>query len=103
MILVLADTSLLTQSIVFSTDLVMIFFLLMALNSILYNKRIMLAVAIFGLLFSHMRGAMGMAMIGLFDLYKNKIGKNPFKSSRSFMPICPDLFCSLPIAFSIML
>ncbi|MBP1668420.1 MAG: hypothetical protein H6Q21_786 [Bacteroidetes bacterium] len=79
MILVLADTSLLTQSIVFSTDLVMIFFLLLALNSILYKKRILLSVAIFGLLFSHMRGAMGMAMIGLFDLYKNKGWQKPLQ------------------------
>ena len=79
MILVLADTSLLTQSIVFSTDLVMIFFLLMALNSILYKKRIMLSVAVFGLLFIHMRGAMGMVMIGLFDLYKNTYWQKPFK------------------------
>jgi hypothetical protein len=79
LILVLADTSLLTQSIVFSTDLVMIFFLLLALNSILYNKRLMLSVALFGLLFSHMRGVMGMAMAGLFDLYKNRCWLKPLK------------------------
>jgi hypothetical protein len=79
MILVLADTSLLTQSIVFSTDLVMIFFLLLALNSILSNRRMMLSVAVFGLLFSHMRGVMGMAMIGLFDLYKNRGWEQPLK------------------------
>jgi hypothetical protein len=77
MILVLADTTLMTQSIVFSTDLVMIFFLLLSLNSILFNKRMMLMVAVFGLLFSHMRGVMGMAMIGLFDLYKNRIWEKP--------------------------
>ena len=53
MILVLAETTLLTQSVVFSPDLVMIYFLLLALNAILFNKRILLSVAVFGLLFSH--------------------------------------------------
>jgi hypothetical protein len=89
MILVLADTTLLTQSIVFSTDLVMIFFLLLSVNSILYNKRIILSVAVFGLLFSHMRGAMGIAMIGLFDLYKNRFWEKPlhkFSISYAYLP-----------------
>jgi len=91
MILILADTSLLTQSIVFSTDLVMIYFLLLALNSILYNRRMMLSLAIFGLLFSHMRGVMGMAMIGLFDVYKNRAWEQPLKKLTIIYPYLPGV------------
>jgi hypothetical protein len=91
MILVLADTSLLTQSIVFSTDLVMIFFLLLALNSILYNKRLLLSVAVLGLLFSHMRGVMGMAMAGLFDLYYNKPWKKTLRKFSIFYAYIPGI------------
>ncbi|OFY70561.1 MAG: hypothetical protein A2Y71_05820 [Bacteroidetes bacterium RBG_13_42_15] len=91
MILVLADTSLLAQSIVFSTDLVMIFFLLLAINSVLYDKRTILSVAIFGLLFSHMRGAMGMAVIGLFDLYKNRYWEKPLKKFSIAYPYLPGI------------
>jgi len=37
----------------------------------------MLSAAIAGLLFSHMRGAMGVVLIGLFDLYKSRIWEKP--------------------------
>lgn len=89
MILVLADTTLLTQSIIFSTDLVMIFFLLLSINSIIENKRILLSVAVIGLFFSHMRGAMGVIMVGMFDLYKNQSWKKPlqvFSTSLAYLP-----------------
>ena len=89
MILVLVDTTLLTQSIVFSTDLVMIFFLLLSINAILYNKRILLSVAVFGLLFSHMRGAMSIVVVGLFDLYKHRFWEKPlhkFSISYAYLP-----------------
>lgn len=91
MILVLADTSLITQNIVFSTDLVMIFFLLLSLNSVLHNNRIMLIAAVFGLLFSHMRGAMGIVMIGLFDLYMNRIWERPLRKLTLILPYAPGI------------
>lgn len=91
MILVLAEPSLLTQSIVFSTDLVLIYFLLLSLNAVLFNRRSMLAIAVFGLLFSHMRGAMGVLMILLFDGYKNRMWDNPVHKLHLLTPYLPAL------------
>jgi len=92
MILVLADTSLLNQSVLFSADLVMIFFFLLALNSVLHHKRIMLSIAIFGLLFSHMRGVMGMAVIGIFDLFKNRWWERPLEKLSIVFTYLPGAF-----------
>ena len=91
MILVLADTTLMTQSIVYSTDLVMIFFLLLSLNCVLFHKRRMLTVAVFGLLFSHMRGALGVLMIGLFDAYKIRIWEKPVSKLPLLLSYLPAL------------
>jgi len=91
MILVLADTCLMTQSIVFSTDLVLVYFLLLSLNSILFNRRLMLSAAVAGLLFSHMRGAMGVVPIGLFDLYKSRIWEKPAGKLLRFTAYLPAL------------
>jgi hypothetical protein len=99
MILVLIDPVLLSQSILFSTDLVMIFFLLLAVNAILYHKRIMLSLAITGLFFCHMRGAMAVAMVGLFDLYKKQFWVKPMRKLSLSFPYLPGLV--LFVAFTI--
>jgi hypothetical protein len=77
MVLILADPVFLAQTVVYSTDLVMLFFMLLALNSVMHKQRIWLAVAVTGLLFSHMRGTMVAATIGIFDLYRNSQWKKP--------------------------
>jgi hypothetical protein len=71
MMLILADTTFITQTVVFSTDLPMLFFMLLSLNAVNRNRRIMLVVAVTGLLFSHMRGLMVAGTIGTYDIYKN--------------------------------
>jgi hypothetical protein len=69
MMIIFTDTTLLSQTVVFSTDLVMLFFMLLALNSVISRKKIMLAAAVTGLAFSHMRGLMVAAFLGTYDLY----------------------------------
>lgn len=70
--LLAADTTLLAQVVVFSTDLVMLFFMLAGINAIMANRRGWLAVAVVGLLFSHMRGVMVAAVLVVFDLYTHR-------------------------------
>ncbi len=91
MVLVLADTSLMTQSIVFSTDLVLVYFLLLSLNTVLLNRRGLLSAAVIGLMFSHMRGTMGVLVILLFDGYKNRVWKKPLRQLHLLMPYLPAL------------
>lgn len=71
MMIIFMDTTLLSQTVVFSTDLVMLFFMLLALNSVIYRNRTMLTTAVAGLVFSHMRGLMVAAFLGTFDIYLN--------------------------------
>jgi hypothetical protein len=68
LILIFADTVLLSQTVVFSTDLVMLFFMILAINAVLDHRRVVLAFAVAGLLFSHMRGLSLAAAIAVFDL-----------------------------------
>ncbi len=91
MLLVLADTTFLAQTVVFSTDLVMLFFMLLALNSVMHNRRWLLVLAVTGLLFSHMRGLMVAATIGIFDLYRNGSWNNPLAAARRLPPYLPGL------------
>lgn len=91
MLILLADPTFLAQTVVFSTDLVMLFFMLLALNSVLLNRKWILVLAIAGLLFSHMRGVMVGATIGLFDLYRNARWKNKITFIRVFLPYVPAL------------
>jgi hypothetical protein len=92
MILILADPVILTQTVVFSTDLVMLFFMLLAINSLLHNRKVWLAVAVTGLLFSHMRGMMVALTLGVFDLYRNAQWKNPVSALKRLPPYLPGLF-----------
>jgi hypothetical protein len=89
MVLILADTTLLAQTVVFSTDLVMLFFMLLALNSLLHNRRWLLSLALTGLLFSHMRGVMIAVTIGLFDLYRFGEWKKPVSIIKKLPPYLP--------------
>ncbi len=91
LLVILADPTFLAQTVVYSTDLVMLFFMLLALNSVLLNRKGTLALAITGMLFCHMRGVMVGATIGLFDLYRNAQWKNKITFVRTFIPYVPGL------------
>ncbi len=69
----------------------MLFFMLLALNSVLMNRKGTLALAITGMLFCHMRGVMVGATIGLFDLYRNAQWKNKITFVKTFIPYVPGL------------
>jgi|WetSurSiteA1Bulk_404760.scaffolds.fasta_scaffold00175_11 hypothetical protein len=91
MILVFADTVILSQTVVFSTDLVMLFFMVLGINAILGEKRILLAWAVAGLLFSHMRGLMVVAALGIFNLYSARDRESHFGLFRTALPYIPAL------------
>jgi hypothetical protein len=91
MLLVMADTTFLAQTVVFSTDLVMLFFMLLALNSVMRNRTWLLMLAVTGLLFSHLRGSMVAATIGIFDLYRNTRWNKPLAATRRLLPYLPGL------------
>jgi hypothetical protein len=91
MLILLADPTFLAQTVVYSTDLVMLFFMLLALNSVLLNRQWILALAVTGLLFSHMRGVIAGATLGLFDLYRNAQWKRKITFLKIFIPYVPAL------------
>jgi hypothetical protein len=91
MILLFTDTVFLSQTVVFSTDLVMLFFMILALNSILRKKRYLLALAVTGLLFSHMRGIMVVATLCVLDVYLATDRKNFPVLFRLSLPYIPAL------------
>ncbi len=91
MVLMFADTTLLTQTVVFSTDLVMLFFALLALNCIIHGRRGLLAIALAGILFSHLRGLMIAAALGLTDLYLYPGRKNLRTLFQLAFPYLPAL------------
>jgi hypothetical protein len=91
MVILLADPTFLAQTVVCSTDLLLLFFMLLALNSVLMNRKQMLALAITGLLFSHMRGIMIGAALGIFDLYRNGQWKSRIAFVKTVIPYLPGL------------
>ena len=91
MVIIFADTTILSQTVVFSTDLVMLFFMLLAINAIQKGKRILLAFALTGLLFSHARGIMVMATLAVFDIYRSYQHKFPYALLRTGWPYLPSL------------
>jgi hypothetical protein len=91
MVILLADPTFLAQTVVYSTDLVMLFFMLLALNAVLLKRKGILILAVTGLLFSHMRGVMVGATLGLFDLYRNAQWKNRNTFLKVFVPYLPGL------------
>ncbi|MBN2215712.1 MAG: hypothetical protein JW723_15895 [Bacteroidales bacterium] len=77
LILLLVDTTLLSQIVVVSNDLILLFFLFMSLNAILYNRRNWLYLTILLLSLSHIRGVMVCLIVFLFEfaLLFNKTGR----------------------------
>ncbi len=71
LLLLLADPTLLGQSVLISPDIVLMFVFLLAVNSVLRNERKLLLFAILGLFLISMRGMMVAFAILLFDLYLN--------------------------------
>lgn len=66
LILILADTTLLGQSILVSPDIPLVFLFFLGLNSVLDNKRIFLSISILGLFMVSMRGMMlAMSLLAL--------------------------------------
>lgn len=68
LLLVIIDTSILTQIVILTGDLILLFFFFLSVNTILYKKRILLIFALIGLGLSSSRGTMSLAIIGLFDI-----------------------------------
>jgi len=71
LILVLADPTLLSQSILVTPDIPLVFFFLLALNSVFGNRKILLSIAITGLFLSSMRGMMVSVALLIIDIYTN--------------------------------
>ncbi len=69
LLLAIIDTSVLTQVVILTGDLILLFFFFLSVNAILYNKRILLLFALVGLGLSSMRGTMSLVIIGLFDIF----------------------------------
>lgn len=93
LILIVADPTLLSQSILIGPDIPLIFFFLLALNSIFKNKKILLSIAIAGLFLSSMRGMMVSVALLIFDVYTNikisftkKTLKSLLKRSIIYLP-----------------
>jgi hypothetical protein len=91
LLIIIINTTFLSQTVVFSTDLVMLFFMLLGLNAIIANKRVWLMLAITGLLFSHMRGLTVAATLGIFDLYRHGKRTDPVTWLRRLPPYLPAL------------
>jgi hypothetical protein len=91
LILVLIDTTFLAQTVVFSTDLVMLFFMLLAINSMLLHKNGWLAVAVVGLVGAHMRGVAVAGAIGLFTLFQYNWKKPSFSVLTLALPYVPGI------------
>jgi len=78
LLLILADPSLLSQITLVSPDVALIFFLFLAFNAILDNKRWILSIGIFLLFMTSMRGMMVSFCLLLLDIYCN----TNFKTSK---------------------
>ncbi|MDP3353257.1 MAG: hypothetical protein Q8S44_05920, partial [Flavobacteriaceae bacterium] len=90
LILILIDPSLLSQMILVSPDVPLIFFFLLAINSVLNNRQSLIMLSIIFLFLISMRGMMLSFCVLLFDLYLNLNFKNYKKialdlSKRSFI------------------
>lgn len=70
-LLVSLDPTLLSQITLISPDVPLVFFFLMALNSLFNHRKILLSLAVFGLFLTSMRGMMVSFCILIIDLVKN--------------------------------
>jgi len=82
MMLILSDATLLSQMILISPDIVLLFFFLLGLNAIISQKRNFLLLALFGLFLISMRGIVVVFSILLIDIILSirKEGFNDFLS-----------------------
>jgi len=69
LLLVIIDTSLLTQIVILTGDLITIFFFFLSVNCLLYKKRTLLIFALIGLGISSSRGMLACFIVGFFDIY----------------------------------
>jgi hypothetical protein len=69
LLLVIIDTSLLTQIIILTGDLLTVFLFFLSINSVLYSNRRLLMPALIGLSLSSTRGLISCLIIGLFDIW----------------------------------
>lgn len=69
LLLVIIDTSILTQFVILTGDLLTLVFFFWAINSILYKKRISLLFALIFLAITSSRGMLSCVIIGFFDCY----------------------------------
>lgn len=94
LILLLADTTLLSQFSLVSPDLPLLFFFLLGLNSLLKNRKLLLAICICFLFLNITRGVLLSFCLLLFDIYlTNSLAKNwkekfnlLFKKSLIYIP-----------------
>jgi hypothetical protein len=67
--LVIIDTSILTQLVILTGDLLTLVFFFWAINGILYNKRLSLLLTLVFLAVSSSRGMISCVIVGVFDIY----------------------------------
>lgn len=82
LLLVFVDASLMSQITLVSPDVPLMFFFLLALNSLLENNRMLIAVSVFCLFLTSMRGMMLSVCLVLIDIYINFGYQNLLKSER---------------------
>lgn len=93
LILVLADTSILTQMIILTGDLLTLFFFFLVINAILYHKRGLLSVSLVFLAISSSRGMISCVAAGLFEVFllfetegRKNIVRNIWKNFMYYIP-----------------
>lgn len=79
--LILIDPTLLSQITLVSPDILLVFFFLLSLNSVINNRRILLVVGIFFLFLTSMRGMMTAFIILITDVYYNINFKQSLKKT----------------------
>lgn len=91
LILLLTDTVLLSQIVVVSNDLILIFLFFLSLNAIVYNKRNRLYYIILVLSLSHLRGVIACLIVFVFDIsYAHLKAKDTGNILRKSFVIIPQ-------------
>ena len=101
MILLLFDTTILSQIVVVSNDLILVFFFFLSLNAILYNKRNWLYISMLFLSLSHMRGVMACLIVFIFEISMLFNATKGFQAGlRKSMRIIPQYLPAAIIFFA---
>jgi hypothetical protein len=98
LILFLIDPTVLSQSMLVSPDILVVFFFLFSLNMILHNKRNLLLFGILALGLISMRGMMIIAVLLLFDLYCNY---NDFNGNNLFYKLFGFSLAYIPAGLTV--